>query len=183
MNHKIEKLENPLRVQDLAPNSTLLKLGLTQGATVCDIGAGSGIFTIPASQITKNTVYAIDVNKELLEEIDKKAAAEKIHNIRTLLVQDFTYPIEEKSVDFVLLVTVFHEIDEKEALLTSIKRILTEKGKLCIIEFRKEVTPMGPEIDHRIAKEEVQIHLLYSGYHQEEEFELGANFYCLTFGV
>jgi len=56
MNHKQIELENPERLAELSPKDTLMRIGLGEKDIICDIGAGSGIFTIPAAGITKNTL-------------------------------------------------------------------------------------------------------------------------------
>ncbi len=67
MDHQQNKLENPERLAELSPKETLMKIGLGEQDVICDIGSGSGIFTIPAAQITANTVFALDINNEFLD--------------------------------------------------------------------------------------------------------------------
>jgi len=66
MDNKQMKFENPVRIKELKPIETLIRIGLKENHVVCDIGAGSGIFTIPASMITKNKVYALEINDAML---------------------------------------------------------------------------------------------------------------------
>lgn len=181
MNHKQEKLENPARLADLNPPATLRKLGLGLHDTVCDIGAGTGIFTIPAARLTKGTVYAIDMNDELLLVLEAKSRSEGLDHIKTIRSMEFDYDIPTHSVDMVLLVTVLHEIEEKPELLREINRLLKPSGKLCVIEFRKEPTPMGPPLPHRIAIEEVESVCTAHGFTEQESFLLGENFYVIVF--
>jgi len=62
MDHKQNKLENLESIAELSPKETLLRIGLGEQDIICDIGAGSGIFTIPAARITKNTAFALEIN-------------------------------------------------------------------------------------------------------------------------
>ena len=181
MNHKQEKLENPARLAELVPEATLKRLGLTGGDFVCDIGAGSGIFTIPAAKQTRGTVYAVDPNAELLQIIEARSKAEGLTNITILRTGDFNYEIPAESIDLALLVTVLHEIEPKADLLREVVRILKPSGSLCVIEFKKEPTPFGPPIDHRIAIDVVTTVCGDCGFSEHERFLLGENFYCVIF--
>ena len=181
MNNKRAKLENPSRLDELKPTETLKRIGLGESHTLVDIGAGSGIFTLPAARITKNKVYALEINEEMLSIIDEKAKSEGAINIELIKVQGDKFTLEDQAADIVLLVTVLHEIQNKTALLKEVKRILKGNGKVVIIEFHKSNTPMGPPIANRIAKQEVICELQESGFLVHEEFDLGDNFYCLVF--
>ncbi len=183
MDHKQEKLENPARLAELNPEATLKKIGIGKQDVVCDIGAGSGIFAIAAATITQNTVWALDINEELLRIIREKAERVKLANVKTSKVNGFEYGIAAGSVDIVLLVTVLHEIGEKGALLAEIKRILKKTGKLAVIEFHKAATPLGPPEAHRIAREEVFAACGESGFTSTDSFDLGDNFYCVVLRV
>ena len=110
----------------------------------------------------------------------KKGEEKGLKNMKGILASDFKYPINDKEIDFVLLVTVFHEIDEKEVLLKEISRILKDIGRLCIIEFKKEVTPFGPPLDHRISYEDV-IQSTEKMFFEMERRSLGDNFDLMLF--
>lgn len=81
-----------------------------------------------------------------------------------------------------VIVTVLHEIEDKETMLKEIKRILVPEGKLMIIEFHKRKTPMGPSVGHRISEEFVEELCNSSGLKTISKFSLGDNFYTAVFG-
>jgi Methylase involved in ubiquinone/menaquinone biosynthesis len=177
------KLENTARLAELNPHETLKRIGLKRGDAVCDIGAGSGIFTIAAAKLTDNTVYALDINEELLQVIREKANNEKLGNVLAFKVNGFSYDIAGGSVDIAVMVTVLHEIEEKDELLTEIKRILKKNGKLAVIEFHKTKTPLGPPEDDRVSREEVLSLCQKHGFMMEDSFDLGVNLYCFVFNA
>ncbi len=181
MDHKQMKLENPIRLAELKPLETLKKIGLQDDQLVCDIGAGTGIFTIPAAHITRKKVYAVDINDEMLTIISRKAAAEGLDNIESMNLTDGHFQIMDHSIDIALLVTVLHEIDNSGLLLGEIKRILKTDGRIAVIEFHKRETEMGPPIGRRLGKDQVKAMLRLTGFEVQEEFDLGDNFYCLVF--
>jgi ubiquinone/menaquinone biosynthesis C-methylase UbiE len=181
MNRKISKLEDPERLKELTPPETLKRVGLGGHDVVCDIGAGSGIFTIPAAKITDNLVYALETDDEMLEVIAQKARNEKLTNIKTVKVTGDQFDIKENTADLVILVTVLHEIENKAAFIQEIKRIVKYNGRLVIIEFHKRQTPIGPPIVPRISQDEVMKLCNECGFVQSDEFNLGSNLYCMVF--
>lgn len=182
MNHKQLKYENPERLEELNPLHTLQRIGLRENHVLCDIGAGSGIFSIPAAQYTKNTVFALEKDNEMLNIIDQKASQNGVVNIRLLEVLDDYLNIDDKIADVALMVTVLHEIDNKSIILEEVRRILKPDGKFAVIEFHKHQTSKGPPITHRISKEEMEKLLIKKGFFIQDTFDLGANFYCMVFG-
>lgn len=182
MNHsKQVRMENPIRVAELDPIGTLRRIGISENDMICDVGAGSGIFTIPAAQITKNKVYALEIDDEMLEVIGEKTKSLGLSNIERMKVSGDTFPIEDHTVDFALMVTVFHEIENKPVFLSETKRMLKNDGKIMVIEFHKRETPMGPPTEHRIEESEVKKYFGEFGFSVAENFDLGDNFYCFIF--
>lgn len=182
MDHKQNKLENPARLSELDPPRTLARTGLEKSHVLADIGAGSGIFTIPAAAACSK-VYALEINEDMLTIIGDKAKANKFENIELVKVSDNRFGMDDGCADMALMVTVLHEISDSSEFLCEVKRILKEYGKLVVIEFFKEQTPMGPPIDHRISKEEVKSELAPWGFSLRQDFDLGPNFYCLVFSA
>jgi len=86
--HSPEKLERPERVRELNPSGTLERLNFGSADVLCDIGAGSGLFTLAAAQMSSQTVYALDINPRMLETIEAKAVAAGLGNIELRLVVD-----------------------------------------------------------------------------------------------
>ena len=177
MAHKIEKLENPARLEELAPENTLKRIGLEPGMTFADIGAGTGIFAIPAAKMTREKVFALEISDELIQLLNQRKEDAGLDNLDIRKVEE-GLPLDDDSCDLILMVTVFHELEDKEEMLQEIRRDLKKNGLLAIIEFHGYETPMGPPVPHRIAKEAVQDHAEANGLHLVESFDLGDNFYC-----
>jgi len=181
MNSRQTRFENPARLEELRPRETLERIGLQENDVLSDFGAGSGVFTIPAAKMIRNTVLALEIQEELLALIAEKAQSEGLRNIELIKVSDNNLPVRDNSVDIVLLVTVLHEITEPAVFLEEVKRLLKNRGKLAVIEFHKRQTPMGPPLAQRLSREEVKELLSQRGFVMQEEFDLGDNFYCLVF--
>lgn len=175
------KLENQIRVKELDPFGTLKKINIDSNDVICDIGAGSGIFTIPAAQLTRNRVYALERDHEMLAIIKDKAETEDLPNIEFIQVEGDNIQISDKTVNVVLLVAVLHEIENRSVFLNEIKRVLKTDGRIMLIEFYKHETPFGPPVSHRISSEEAIKLMAETGFLNPKEFALGDNFYCIVF--
>lgn len=181
MNAKQNKFENPLRLEELKMEETLKKIGLTEDQIMCDIGAGSGIFTIPAAKITKETVYALDINDEMLAIIAEKARTEGIGNIKLIKVEDEHFNLTDQAADIILMVAVLHEISNPTVFLKEVVRIVKDQGRIAVIEFHKRRTTMGPPPEQRLGSDEVSKMLGDTGFKVVKEFDIGDNYYCLVF--
>ena len=178
---KLEKLENPARVAELAPEATLRRIGLGPDDAVCDVGAGSGLFSLAAARLTRGAVFALDTDAEILGTLARRAAAEGLSQLRTVPVSGVAYPLPDGACDLALLVTVLHEISERDALAAELGRLLRPSGRVCLIEFRAESTPMGPPPERRVGAEAARALFARHGFAPEREFLLGSSFYCQVY--
>jgi ubiquinone/menaquinone biosynthesis C-methylase UbiE len=134
------------------PNGVLTKLGLDSNCRdVLEFGCGYGTFTIPAAQRIRGTVYAIDIEPEMLANTGAKAKAFGAANIE-LLQRDFVVDgsgLADRTVDYVMLFNILHA-QERMALLREARRVLRPHGKLAIIHWNFDAsTPRGPSMSIR----------------------------------
>jgi len=181
MNQRQRKFENPRRVDELNPKNTLIRIGINKESTVLDYGTGTGIFTIPASTITDKIVYAYDIDQEMINLITKKVEDNNMHNVLVLSNEDIKNKVDALSIDNILLVTVYHEIDNKSIFFDHCNKYLNKTGKISIIEFHYKETPMGPPVKSRISRQSIIDDFSNHNYKLIEEFDLGENFYLVSF--
>ena len=173
----IKKLENKKRVDELSPKNTLKEIGLKKSHHFADIGAGTGIFTFAANEITDGNIYSVDTSDDARSILTKRKQELNAKNIN--IIDDIS-KIEDKVCDFALICTVLHEVDDINKMLKQIKRILKSDGTLAIIEFHKNKTPIGPPENHRLSKAEIQAFLKENDFKYEKTKNLGENFYLIT---
>jgi ubiquinone/menaquinone biosynthesis C-methylase UbiE len=181
MDHRQSKYENPTRLAELNPPETLRRLGLMDGDVVCDIGAGSGLFSIPAAQLTRAAVYALDIDDGMLAIIRDKAAQAQLPNISTVRVHGLDLGVDAGSVDIALLVTVLHEVPDRTAFVKSVAGLLKPRGKVAVIEFHKRETPLGPPMSIRLSRDEIAADRAAAGLELAESYDLGENLWCAMF--
>ncbi len=116
---------------------------------MADIGAGSGWFTVRAAQRVGNSgvVYAVDINRDYLDYIGKRAKREGLANIRIILGKEDDPLLPEKSVDAVLLLKTYHEVAQPIRLLKHVREAMRPAALLGIIDRN------GKGDDHGIDKD------------------------------
>lgn len=187
MHHKFDvnnkkKLDSPKRREMLPTRTVLTKIGLNEDAKFADIGCGIGYFSIPAADLIgpKGIVYALDVQEEMIEELDKKIEENGIENIRTVITDKYNFKLEDSSVSYAFICTVLHEIEDCIAFITETKRILSPGGKIAVVEWIRAESDWGPPVDHRLASSYVKKILQDTGFKEIEYLELNEYFYIVT---
>src|SRR5213079_1950526 len=102
-----------------------------KGASVADIGAGSGYMTVRLSDRVgpTGTVFATDVQPQMLEILRRRLADKHITNVTLIqgAVDDARLP--QGSVDLELMVDVYHELSEPQAMLRGLRDGLKPGGR------------------------------------------------------
>ncbi|HEY1676525.1 MAG TPA: class I SAM-dependent methyltransferase [Candidatus Sulfotelmatobacter sp.] len=128
--------ETPGRDERLQINRVMDILGITAGKSVADIGAGSGWFTVRAAKRVgaSGPVYAVDINEDAVQYIEKRAQKEKLPNVKAILSSPDDPGLSENSVDAVLMLKTYHEIANPVTLLKNLRPALRPGAKIGIID-------------------------------------------------
>ncbi|HDQ16767.1 MAG TPA: methyltransferase domain-containing protein [Candidatus Vogelbacteria bacterium] len=164
----------------------LEKLNLVPGERVADFGAGSGIYTIEAARQIghKGKVYAIEIQKELLEKIKQLASQESLDNIEYFwgdLEENGGSKLGDSSVDAVILANIIFQVEKKDILLQEAYRVLKPLGRLLIIDWSGSYSNLGPPEEYVVKEEEANQLAAQAGLHQEDNFRAGDYHYGLIF--
>ena len=176
-----EILDSPERIQFLNPDSILDKVGLGKEMALADLGCGTGYFTIPVSRRVKK-VFAIDVQKGMLDIVRQKIKKQKLTNIEPILSEEASIPLSDNSVDVLLMANVFHELEDRSSILKEGKRILSGNGILVIVDWKKMEMDFGPPVEERLTAEEVISICKDNGFEVREQSDAGPYNYLLIFG-
>ncbi len=157
-------------------------MGLKDGDVMIDIGAGSGYFSIPASEIVGDNgrVIGVDNSKEMIEELSSRVDKSGSRNIEIVLSKEYDLAVKESRGDFVFISTVLHEVEDKILFLKEVKKVMKPKGKLAIVEWIKKPMEKGPPIQDRIDSSESADLLLKIGFHEIHSKEYNDYFYFVT---
>lgn len=159
--------ENSERADKLQIERVMDVLGIRQGASVADIGAGSGWFTVRAARRVGDggTVYAVEINRDYLKHIAERAAKEQLANIRPVLGKEDDPLLPEKSVDAILILKTYHEISQPVRLLTRLRQSMRTGARLGIIDRN------GKGDDHGIERDTVIKEAARAGFTLAEEHD------------
>jgi ubiquinone/menaquinone biosynthesis C-methylase UbiE len=169
------------------PNIFLASLVLKPHLTILDLGCGQGNYTLALAQGTgpEGLVYAVDLWAEGLARLKEEAAVRGLSHIRPILADvSRPLPLEDASVDLVLLATVLHDLVEVHAetgALQNLARLLKTGGALAIVEFKKMDGPPGPPKHIRLAPDEVENLVEPYGFQLRVQVELGLYTYLMRF--
>ncbi len=142
-------LERPEREQEERTDLLLQALALKPGEVVADIGAGSGYFSWRMARQVGETgaIFGVDIQQEMLDLLMANMRRRKVDTIvRPILgtVQDPKLP--EGSVDTILLVDVYHELEFPYEMTEAMIRALKPGGRLVLVEYKGEdaAVPIKP---------------------------------------
>jgi len=163
-------LERSERESEESPTKAVAQLGLKPGMTVCDLGAGTGYYTVRMSRLVgpSGKVYAVDIQPRMLELLGKRLASAGIVNIEPVLGAEADTKLPANSQDLVLLVDVYHEFSKPQDMLRSIHKSLKEDGRLVLLEFRKEDPNVPIRLEHKMSLAEVKAELEPEGFRIEK---------------
>ena len=161
-----EWLERREREQEEEPDVALDVLKIPKGASVADIGAGSGYITerLAARVGATGRVFANDVQPQMLEILSRRLAMKQITNV-TLVQGTVDDPkLAPASVDLELMVDVYHELSRPQVMLRHLREALRPGGRLVLLEYRKEdpTIPIKPE--HKMSVAEAKLEVEAEGF-------------------
>ncbi len=146
------------RDKDDRPDELIGALHIQPGASVADIGSGTGYFTWRLAEKVgpQGKVYAVDVQQSMLDETRKTVEVHKLTNVEYVLATDKSPRLSERSIDLAFLAYAYHEFAEPQETMLAIRRALKPGGRVMILEYAKEskIAPASPL--HKMSFEEIR---------------------------
>jgi ubiquinone/menaquinone biosynthesis C-methylase UbiE len=173
------ELINPVRV--------LEHVDIRERMHVADLGCGAlGHFVFPAAKLVgpKGVVYAVDIQRDALDLISRRAKAAGIENVKPVWSDIDIYRaarIPDGELDITLLVNNLFLSENRPNLVKEMTRLTKRGGKVVIIDWKMTATPIGPPPEQRVPKEDVMKLMGGNEFTLIEEFEAGNSHYGLLF--
>ena len=170
----------------LHPERILSYLDIRPGMTIADFGCGGGHFTIAAARKAgeNGKVYAIDIQKQILDLVKSRANLEHLLNVEPVwadLERERGSRLGNEAVDLVIIANILFQAEKKAQVIAEAYRILKPGGRLAVIEWDKTPLPGGPSEDMRVPKPAAKSMAESSNFELEKEFESGSHHYGLLF--
>jgi len=142
----IEVLERPARLAGLKVDEVVSRLQLKPGMVIADVGAGSGVFSVPFAKAVgpSGKVYSVDIEEGLLDHINQMARQQSLLNIQTVRGKFEDPSIPAKDVDMAFIHDVLHHIEHREAYLKALATYIKPNGMVAIIDM----DPSDPNSPH-----------------------------------
>lgn len=152
LSNKINFLDSLERKHTFPPEELLKMIPIKETDSILDLGAGTGYLTIPSSKLVNGIVYALDIDQNMLDIINSKAAKENITNINLVNSDINSIPIPNNSVDIILASLVLHELQPLANTLSKLTPLIKTGGYILCLEYevQKEYVE-GPKLHHRIS--------------------------------
>jgi len=166
---KANKLDDPVREEWIQTPEVLSLLAVRPGEASADVGAGTGYFSLPRAHAAGPTgkVYAIDSQAEMLTRIGHKLEQAAFTNIELIHAEADRTALPDDSCDLFFLSNIWHEIEDRIAVLRESLRVLRAGGRIAILDWRTDVEPVaGPPLDHRISASQAGTALNFVGFNQ-----------------
>ena len=163
----LSTFDSPGREKRLQIDRVMDLLAIAPGKSVADIGAGSGWFSVRAASRVGSggVVYAVDINPEAIQYIERRMRQESVPNIKTILSKADDPLLPPASVDAVLLLKTYHEVADPVTLLEHLHQALKPGARLGIIDRN------GTGTDHGVSRKVVIEEAVKAGYDLLETYD------------
>lgn len=172
--------DDPKRDAWQKPHEVIQALKLKPDAIIADIGSGTGYFSARFSHmVPQGRVYGLDTEPDMVKYLAERAKREGLKNITAVQARPGDPRLPEKA-DVVILVDVYHHVENREQYFRQLQQSLKPGGRLAVIDFKMD-SAEGPPKAARIAPEQVKAELQRAGYRLTEEHGFLPNQYFLIF--
>ncbi len=158
-------LERDERQEEENTALAISKLPITASSVVADIGAGTGYYTFRiAPKVPQGKVYAIDVQDESVQFLQKKARQLGQNNVEVVKGDAQSPNLPENSVDLAIMVDVYHELEYPHEMLQALRKSLKADGKILLLEYRAEDPSIPIKTLHKLSVAQANQELAANGF-------------------
>ena len=153
-----EWLERPERNAEENTELLMQSLPVKTGEIIADIGAGTGYFTRQLAKKVgpKGKVFAVDIQPEMIALLRSNMASLQISNVQPVLGTISDPKLPSQSVDWVLMVDVYHEFSHPYEMMQPICKSLKPSGKVIFVELRGEDPEVPIKPLHKMTEAQVR---------------------------
>jgi ubiquinone/menaquinone biosynthesis C-methylase UbiE len=162
---------DPLREETLRPDDTIRRVGIRRGATIADVGAGPGFWTLPlARAASRGRVIALDVRSDYLDVAASRARAAGLKNVQTRVIDASDCGLARDSIDIVWMSQVDQYVEDRERYFAGVARALRRGGRFILINYEQ----------HRSAATAAALH---AGFRIVDRWQPSAAFFVLMLAL
>jgi len=179
----IKTLDAPERVAALKVDEVIARLKVAPGQSIADLGAGTGAFSVPMAKAVGPTgkLYAVEIDRGLVDHVASKAAAAKMDNVQTLLGKPDD-PGLPGQVDLLFMNDVLHHIADRAGYLKQVVRYLKPGGRFAIIDPTPEASPHRGEPALIVSRDQAGAWMKEAGLVAQENVSLFSDKWFVVYG-
>ncbi len=179
----LKTLDSPNRVARLRIDEIISRLRIRPGEVIADIGAGSGLYSLPLARAASpgGKVYAVDIEPGLLDHIAGQAREAQVTNVQTVLGEFSDPDLPATNVDLAFINDVLHHIEHREEYLQNLSRYLKPSARVVIIDFHPELSPHKHDPALQVSKKQAAAWMAACGFTPAEEFDLFKDKYFVVY--
>lgn len=134
-------LESGRRMESLEIEEVVAQIRLQPGDLVADIGAGTGIFSVPLARAASpgGRVLSVEVDAGFLPIIRDKAMQAGLENIQPVLGQFGDPRLPRGDVDVAFLHDVLHHIGERGPYIRALASYVKPGGRIVVVDYDMNV--------------------------------------------
>lgn len=153
------------------PDRVIEVLAIEPGSKIADLGAGSGYFTFDLAAATgpDGVVYAVDVDPDMIELLDEKAAEAGTTNVRTLLAEPDDPGLPDGEIDLVFTSNTYHHIENQPEYFARLATDLAPGGRIAILDLRPDAGWFQRWFGHATDAAQIRDEMRTAGYELEDE--------------
>ena len=179
-------MEQVLPKRFVIPSVVVSHFHIHPGDTVADLGAGNGYFLseLVAAVGERGLVYACDIQRPLVESIGDQARTYPDGVVCPLwgdLEAEQGTKIPTDAVDRAIVVNTLFQIEDKEAAVKEIRRLVRPGGKVFVIDWTEPWGGLGPRADMVCTEQQASALFEQAAFVQEMTFPAGDHHYGLAF--
>jgi len=169
------------------PHTIISQLHIEPGASVADLGAGTGAYSLLVSKVVgpSGKVYACDVQKDILVRLENEVRDQGIRNIQTVLSNVENHQgtkLRDQSIDWVIVANVLFQIEDRPGFIREVSRILKPTGSLLLVDWSESFGNMGPHAKDVMSRSDAETLVTAAGFRvMPQVIDAGAHHYGIVF--
>jgi ubiquinone/menaquinone biosynthesis C-methylase UbiE len=179
----IKTLDGETRVASLKIDEVVAAMRLQPGQTVADIGAGSGLLSVPVAKAVgpRGRVFSVEIDAGFFPVIKKRADENGVANIQTVL-GSFTDPkLPVTNIDLAFFHDVLHHVEKRGEYLKTLAGYVSPRGRIFVVDFEGAKGPHAQQPELQVSREQLATWMAAAGFKQVDDAKLFPDKFVLTF--